>query len=52
MTSKNASESKEDQVNKKPIPDGGYGWVVLLASFVSSFVYSILLNMFYIKHVA
>ena len=48
MTSKNASESKEDQVNRKPIPDGGYGWVVLLASFVSPFVYSIHLNVCHI----
>lgn len=30
--SKNESQVQE---NKIPAPDGGYGWVVLIASFVS-----------------
>ena len=25
----------EVKVEKKPVPEGGYGWVVLLASFVN-----------------
>jgi len=40
MTSKIQLDSKETErknPNKKPIPDGGYGWVVLIASFLISF---------------
>jgi len=31
-------QNKKNEVMKKPIPDGGYGWVVLIASFFISFV--------------
>ena len=37
MANNKSSEQREDvkvRVNK-PVPDGGYGWVVLVASFVN-----------------
>lgn len=36
MTKKNAEE--QQVVETKPIPDGGYGWVVVIASFMISFI--------------
>ena len=32
---KNDKNLKKDQPKKNPVPDGGYGWIVLLASFVN-----------------
>ncbi len=35
MALNRSPEEPEVKVVKKPIPDGGYGWVVLFASFVN-----------------
>ena len=34
MAHNGSSDEPDVKVIKKPIPDGGYGWVVLVASFV------------------
>lgn len=32
-----SSESSGDSYNKIPVPDGGYGWVVVFSSFLLNF---------------